>query len=302
MSAAELNTQFGIAGALVFSETGSGLIRADISAAGGSGEFYLQGAQVTQWTPAGQRPVIFMSPRSAFSPGRAIRGGIPVIFPWFGPHKTDPKMPQHGFARSLPWQVIGAERTATGGIMVKLALDHDAATAALWPEQFRAVYEVTFGPRLELRMIVSNLSSREFAFEQALHTYFAVSQIGRVAVEGLEGCTYIDKTDGMKRKRQDARLLALTKWTDSVYLSTASQCAILDPEWQRRIVIDKVGANSTIVWNPWAENAAAMADLGADAWAGMICVESGNADEDDIHLAPGGEHQMATVISVAPLA
>ena len=301
MSAAELNAEFGIAGALSFAETETGLVKASVTAAGGTGELYLQGAQVTQWNPARERPVLFMSPHSAFAPGRAIRGGIPVIFPWFGPNRSDPAKPQHGFARSMPWQVIGAARPDPARISVTLALGDDAATAPLWPQQFRAIYEVTFGPRLELRLTVRNLSSHEFVFEEALHSYFAVSKVDKVAVEGLQGCTYIDKTDAMTRKHQAAALLALTGWTDSVYLNTPSQCAIIDPEWRRRIVIDKVGANSTIVWNPWAENAAGMADLGAEVWPSMICVESGNADVDDIHLPPGAEHEMATVISVAPL-
>jgi glucose-6-phosphate 1-epimerase len=302
MRAAELAAEFGIAGTIAFTETETGLVRADVSAAGMSGELYLQGAQVTRWDPAGERPVIFISPHSAFAPGRAIRGGIPVIFPWFGPREVDPTAPQHGFARTQPWQLVGAEQAGSGNVTLRLALDDDRATAGWWPERFHAIYEVSFGATLELRLTVRNLSGGTISFDEALHSYFAVSDISRVTVEGLSGCTLIDKTDKQRRKRQTANPVTLAAETDSVYLDTPSHSAIVDPGWRRRIVIAKTGAASTIVWNPWAEKAAAMADLGAEAWGSMICVETGNVADNHIVLDAGAEHTMTTAIAVEPAA
>ena len=250
------------------------------------GEVYLQGAHVTRWIPAAQRPVIFLSPNSAFAPGRAIRGGIPVVFPWFGPHPSDPQAPQHGYARTRPWLFAGA---AGGALQFELAA-----------EPFRLRYDVAFGATLALALTVENRSSQEAGFEAALHSYFAVSDVAAVAVEGLAGCTYLDKPDGMRRKLQ-AGDVTFAGETDRVYLDTPPQLAIHDPGWRRRIAIDKTGAAATIVWNPWRDKAAAMADLGAEAWRGLVCVETGNVADNAVRLAAGASHTMTTAIAVAAL-
>src|SRR5262249_23573659 len=142
-------------------------------------------------------------------------------------------------------------------------------------------------------------------FEVALHAYFAISDISGIAISGLAGTTYIDKTDAALRKLQtDAFItvtadITVTAETDSVYLDTPGQCAIEDRGWRRRVIIEKDGAASTVVWNPWTEKAAAMGDLGDPAWRGMVCVETGNIADDEVRLAADGEHQMSTTISIA---
>jgi glucose-6-phosphate 1-epimerase len=128
------------------------------------------------------------------------------------------------------------------------------------------------------------------------HTYFAISDISTIAISGLAGTTYIDKTDAARRKEQIAALVTITAETDRVYLDTPGRCAIEDRGWRRRIVIEKVGAASSVMWNPWAEKAAAMVDLGDPAWRSMVCV--GNIADNEVRLAADGEHQMSTVISV----
>ncbi len=296
MRAAQLAADFAIADTLEFAETADGLVKAAITLGDATGELFLQGAQVTHWAPAGARPVIFTSPRSAFAPGKAIRGGIPVIIPWFGPNRVVPTAPQHGFARTMAWTLRGVEHGART-LTLRLALEDDAATAALWPERFRAEYEVTFGPTLGLRLSVHNRSPRAVAFEEALHSYFTVSDVRQVSVSGLDGCRFIDKTDATRRKQQSGPV-TLAGETDSVYLDTPARCVLADPGWGRRIVIDKGDAASTIVWNPWAEKARAMADLGEDAWPGMVCVETGNAADNQIMIPPGGTHAMSTVIAI----
>jgi glucose-6-phosphate 1-epimerase len=256
------------------------------------GELVLQGAHVTGWTPPGQRPVLFLSPNSAFAPGKAIRGGIPVIFPWFGPNLKFPAAPQHGFARATPWRVEKRD-----GLTIQLSLEGDGDP--FWPERFRAVYEVTFGATLTLRLRVQNPASRPIAFEEALHSYFAVSDVAAVSVSGLGGRRFIDKTDGMRRKRQRAAALRLTGETDRIYLDTPARLDIGDPGWNRRVSIAKDGAASAIVWNPWEEKSAAMADLGPDVWRGFICVECGNVADNAVLLDADSEHVMTVEISVA---
>jgi glucose-6-phosphate 1-epimerase len=287
MRATELQNRFRVPG-VEFTETEHGLVRAQIALDGMTGELFLQGAQVTQWQPSGQRPVIFTSPDAAYAPGKAIRGGVPVIFPWFGPHPSDPKAPQHGFARTADWRLDAVERS---GDAVTFAL-------SLTPGDFAVIYRASFGKELHLELTVRNRSARELEFEEALHTYFAVSDVEAVSVSGLEGSAFIDKTAGMQRRPPAGKPLSLTKETDSVYLDVPGALAIADPGLRRRIAIAKTGAASTIVWNPWAEKAAAMADLGAANWRGMICVETGNAADNRVRLAAGGEHRLTTRIAV----
>jgi glucose-6-phosphate 1-epimerase len=288
MSVADLTSKFGIPGVVDFAESEHGLVKAVVSQGGMTGELVLQGAQVTAWRPSSAKPVIFTSSHAVYAPGKAIRGGIPVIFPWFGPHPTDPKAPQHGWARTAAWQLDNVE-AADDAVAFDLSLAGD---------DFALAYRVVFGAVLELRLAAHNISAKPASFQEALHTYFAVSDVERVAVLGLEASTHIDKTANMARVPGAGTLLKLTKETDSVYLDVPDRLTIHDPAWERRIVIDKAGAASAIVWNPWPEKAAAMADLGADNQRGFICVETGNVADDDISLPPGATHEMTTRISL----
>jgi len=299
MRAEEITAEFGIAGVLDFVETGHGLVKARISLDGVTGEFYLQGAQVTAWQPPGERPVLFTSPNSAFASGRAIRGGIPIIFPWFGPSRHTPTAPQHGFARTATWHLDGVETAGSGSLTLTLSLADGDVGSPFWPEPFRAIYTVTFAQTLSLCLAVQNRAKHPIVFEEALHSYFAISDIAEVGISGLAGTSYIDKTDAARRKLQTTDLVTITAETDRVYLDTPRQCLIEDRGWRRRIGIEKDGAASSVVWNPWAEKAAAMVDLGDPAWRVMVCVESGNIADNELRLAADAEHQMSAAISVA---
>src|ERR1700757_493698 len=299
MRAEELTAEFGIAGVLDFVETEHGLVKAAISLDGVTGELYLQGAQVTAWQLPGERPILFTSPNSAFAPGRAIRGGIPIIFPWFGPSRHAPAAPQHGFARTAAWHLDGVETAGSGSLTLTLSLGDGDVGSPFWPEPFRAIYTVTFAQTLSLRLAVQNRATRPIIFEEALHAYFAISDISTIAISGLAGTTYIDKTDAARRKEHTAALVTITAETDRVYLDTPGRCAIEDRGWRHRVVIEKVGAASSVVWNPWAEKASAMADLGDPAWRGMVCVETGNIADNEVRLAADAEPQMSTAIAAA---
>jgi glucose-6-phosphate 1-epimerase len=289
MNAAALTDRFRFPGTVAFADTEHGLTKAVVSHAGMHGELFLQGAQVAAWQPAGARPVIFTSPRSSFVPGKAIRGGVPVIYPWFGAHPTDPNAPQHGIARIAQWQLNTVENHPADAVTLELSFAAD---------NFSLTYRVTFSADLTLSLTVRNTSPQAAAFEQALHTYFAVSDVERVTVQGLEHAAFIDKTANFARRPPTGAPLRFTKETDSVYLDTPDRLAIHDAGWGRRIVIAKTRAASTIVWKPWAEKAAAMADLGAENWHGMLCVETGNVADNRVTLPPGGAHTMTTRISL----
>jgi glucose-6-phosphate 1-epimerase len=168
MLAEELTTQFGITGVLEFVRTRHGLVKAAISLYGMVGELYLQGAQVTAWRLRDERPVLFTSPKSAFAPGRAIRGGIPIIFPWFGPSRHAPTAPQHGFARTATWHLDGVETAGSKSLTMTLSLTDGDVGSTIWPEPLRAIYTVTFAQNLSLRLAVQNRTRHPIIFEEAL--------------------------------------------------------------------------------------------------------------------------------------
>ena len=260
-------------------------------------EVVAQGAHVIDWTIPGTPPVLFLSPTSGFVPGKAIRGGVPLIFPWFGPKPDDSRAPQHGFLRVRDWTLQSASVDARGNGVVAMTLTDDVRTRAEWPHAFAASFVASAGRQLRLALEIRNTGAAPFTFEAALHTYLAVSDVRRIRVRGLENADYLDKVGGGARRCEGAAPIAFTGETDRVYLGTTGECTVEDPDWRRRIVVAKSGSRSTVVWNPWIDKARAMADLG-ETWTGMVCVETANAAEDARTLAPGAMHVLEAVITV----
>jgi glucose-6-phosphate 1-epimerase len=267
---------------------------------GHQAELFLHGAHLTHWQPRGQRPVLWMSERSLFADGRPIRGGIPICFPWFGPHASDPSAPAHGFARLRAWTLEEAERLRDGGVRLRLAFESDERTRALWPHDFRATYEVTVGERLDLALSVENRSGGELVVGEALHTYFAVGDARQIAIHGLHGAAYLDKTRGLQRFVEERPVVALSGETDRQYLSDGT-VTIDDPVLGRRIEVAKGGSGVTVVWNPWSERAKSMPDFDPEGWPRMVCVETANSAERVARVAVGATHRLTASISVRPL-
>ena len=276
--------------ALTFETAPGGLVRGVVATQLADAEFYLQGAHVTRWTPKGHPPVLFISSKSLFTAGKAIRGGIPIIFPWFGPRPGGEPGPAHGFARTSVWTVEGTRVSPAGDVEVTLGLPGTGSIDAR--------VRLCFGASLRLELEVRNNSREPFRYEEAFHSYFSVADIGQTSVTGLEETTYIDKTDGGARKLQPAEPVRCDKETDRVYLNTGATCVVHDMAAGRRIVVEKSGSESTVIWNPWQEKAAGLADMGTGEWRRMICVESGNAADNAITLAPGASHTLTATISL----
>lgn len=264
-----------------------------------TGEVYLQGAHVTSWQPAGAEPVIWLSPAAQFRSGSAIRGGVPICFPWFGAGRTG-LSPAHGFARTAPWRLAGATDDA-GTVTLTFMLTQDdvagAPGADRWPFAFEARYAVSFGAELTLALTVRNTGSETFSFEEALHTYLAVADVRSATIEGLDGARYLDKTaTGEQGPVVQTGAVTFAGATDRVYLRGAP-LTLVDPG-ARTITIESDRTADTVVWNPWAGGAAAMADLGDDDWTTMVCVEAANALDDAITLAPGDAHTAQVTYAV----
>ena len=261
------------------------------------GEIYLHGAHVTGWQPRGEAPVLWLSGHSAFEPGRPIRGGIPICFPWFGPHPTDASRPPHGFVRVTPWTLERVTREADT-ITAVLSLVVSADREPSWPHAAALHLEVCFGRELAVAFTVANRGTTACPVAEALHTYIAVGDIRQVTLEGLAGTAYVDKVRGGVRAVQDAAPLAFDGETDRPYLGTEAPVSVVDPAWKRRIVVAKEGSRTTVVWNPWIAKARAMPDFGDDEWPAMVCVEAANALDDAYTLAPGATHTLRTRLSV----
>ncbi len=260
------------------------------------------GGQVCEWTPAGQSPVLFMSPRAVFAAGTPIRGGVPICFPWFGPHPTDPTKPAHGFARTRTWQVAGVARDTAGDVRVVLRLAADADTRALWSAPFAVSLTLALGASLEMTADVENVGDDAIVYELALHTYLAVGDVEAVRIRGLEGARFVDKVDGGKDKLAGPEPLAIAGETDRVFLDTTTTCVVDDPVLARRLRVEKRHSEVTVVWNPGRERARSMRDVGEDSWRGFVCVETANVGPHAVRLAPRTRHAMSARIDVTPLA
>jgi glucose-6-phosphate 1-epimerase len=291
-----LNQSFAI-GEIAHVIAGSGgLPKVRITSPAATGEIYLHGAQVTAWQPKGQDEVIFLSQHSRWEEGRAIRGGIPICFPWFRAKADDPKAPAHGFARTRSWELKSITQQADA-VVVTLVMDSDDATRRWWPHDVHLELQVSMGTVLSLALTATNTGAETFLFEEALHTYHRVGEIAVVRVAGLGGTTFLDNMDGNRAKAQQ-REVVMAGATDNAYLNTTSQLTLIDPVLQRRIQIDKQNSSTTVVWNPWDTGAQSLADLGDDEWQQMACVEASNILSNAVSLARGESHTMKAILSV----
>ncbi|MBI1336157.1 MAG: D-hexose-6-phosphate mutarotase [Phycisphaera sp.] len=259
---------------------------------------YLQGAHVAHFQPVGEQPVLFMSSMGLPQPGKAIRGGVPVCFPWFSSHKTDPSMPMHGLVRQRNWQLDWADRDELGRIVLGLSISWDESMFTAFPGRFKLSLNITVGREMELALTALNTDNRAWTFEEALHTYFHVGDIQKVSVEGLAGVGYSDKVDNFAKKIQNDQPIEFTGQTDRVYHQTAATCVVHDRVLNRKIEIAKQHSLTTVVWNPWIEKAKAMDDFGDDDWRRMVCVETANTHEQAVTLQPGESHTMTLGVRV----
>ena len=294
----DLNRQFGIPGIAEIVPGTKGLPKVRVTLPSASAEIYLHGAQVTSFKPAESEDTIFLSEHSSFEHGKAIRGGIPVCFPWFRNKLDDPKAPSHGFVRTKAW-TLSALSHNNGTVTVTFLTESDDSTKQWFPFDFRLVHRVTVGAELKLELIMTNLDTKTLRFEEALHTYHHVGDASKLRVSGLDGVDFLDNTNGNKEKLQQGDL-HFAKATDYVYLDTTHSVDLIDPTWKRRIQIEKTHSNTTVIWNPWQEGAAALADLGNDEWTKMACVEASNIRAYGVDLAAGAEHIMTATIRVIP--
>jgi len=297
VTATEMLRRFEIPGRVTVLEGNGELPKVEVKTDAACAEVYLHGAHVTDFQLTGQPPLIFTSQCSRFDRSQPIRGGIPVILPWFGAREGEPA---HGFARLTDWELHETCALPQGGATLRFNLPETNASA-MWPA-FMANYVVTVTDKLMVELIVTNCSRNEpFSFENCLHTYFHVGDVTQSTVRGLKGANYLDKVESYAPKTESADAIAINGEVDRVFLDTTCAVEIHDRSLHRRIRIDKSGSHSTILWNPGAAKAQQMPDFGNDEYKQMVCVESGNVGRNKVVLAPGRSSLLRVTISSAPL-
>ncbi|MGA9564406.1 MAG: D-hexose-6-phosphate mutarotase [Candidatus Korobacteraceae bacterium] len=293
---ADLNRRFGIPGIAEVAAGNGGLPKIAITSRVATGEIYLHGAHVTAWRPVGAEEVFFVSSQSRWENGKAIRGGIPICFPWFGDKADDPKAPAHGFVRTKSWQLDSIVGTGST-VAVTMSTASDVSTKPWWPADFLLKFCAIFGSELVLELTVTNTGSSSVRFEEALHSYHNVGDVRTARINGLDSVHYLDKTDEYREKVQTGDV-TITAETDRVYLDTQSKVELLDPVLQRRTNVQKENSLTTVIWNPWEKKANSMSDLGEGEWTRMLCVETSNVLGYAVEVAPGQQHVMRAVLSV----
>jgi glucose-6-phosphate 1-epimerase len=289
--------RFEIPGRVTLLEGNGELPKIEVTTDWSTAEIYLHGAHITDFKKKGEPPLLFTSQFSRYKEGAAIRGGVPIIFPWFGAREGEPS---HGFARISPWELHEATALPKGGVTLRFSLP-ETADSATWPT-FTANYGVRVTDILELELIITNAApDQQFSFENCFHTYFALSDISAVSVIGFKGGNYLDKADNFAPKTDNADAIRVTAEVDRTYLDHTAAVEIHDSKFRRKIRIDKEGSQSSVVWNPWIAKSQQMPDFGNEEYKQMICVESGNVGSNRIVLPPGHSSVLKVKLSSARL-
>jgi D-hexose-6-phosphate mutarotase len=289
--------RFEIPGRVTLQEGNGELTKIEVATHWSTAEIYLHGAQITDFQKRDEPPLLFTSQCSRFERGQPIRGGIPIILPWFGAREGEP---MHGFARLAEWDLHEVTALPEGGASLRFSLP-ETVESATWP-RFTANYVVTVTDSLLLELVITNAAREQnFSFEACLHSYFAVSDSSAVSITGLKGQTYLDKVENFTQKTETSEALRISSEVDRVFLDATGPVEILDPKLRRNIRIEKTGAASTVVWNPWMAKAQQMPDFGNEEYKQMVCVESGNVARNKVTLPPGQSTALRVKLSSTPL-
>jgi glucose-6-phosphate 1-epimerase len=290
--------RYEIDGELRFSKSEHGFIYAEIDNARARATISPYSGQVLSYRPKDrQEDLLFVSDKAYYEDGKAIKGGIPVCWPWFGADPENQGRPAHGFVRNRQWQVTGSESLANGATKIVMSVTDTDATRALWPHSFRLDIEITVGDSLRVELVTHNSGKDSMIISQALHTYFRVGDIGKASVLGLDGKQYIDKANDASRKTQSGPL-TISGEVDRIYTGITGDLSIDDAALGRKIVIAASGCSTAVVWNPWVEIAAAMADLADDDYQRMLCVETANAGPETVEIAAGDVYRLAAEYTI----
>ncbi len=305
MEIASLNKKFAIGNNLGFKESVVGFTVIEVDTDLATASISLMGGQVLTWQPKSQQePVLWISKFAQYVPGKAIRGGVPICWPWFGANPSERHLPGHGFARVVPWEVVSTNIDASGVVEVEMTLAESEMAAKLrpsdWPASVALSASIRIGEKLEVTLTTTNNSDREIRFTEGLHTYFQVSDIEHVRVLGLDNCEYVDLTDGNQR-RQQAGPIIFEGELGRIFVNCDKTSSIEDHKLGRAIHVTGAGSQSIAVWNPWSETASKMSDLGSEGWRSMVCVETANALDNRVTVLSRGSSKLSATYKVVSI-
>ena len=288
----QLNRDFSLDGQLRFIEGKGGLPMIEIDNREARALISTYGGQVLAYRPKeSAEDLLFLSEKAYFQQGKAIKGGIPICWPWFGPDPDAQGRPSHGLVRNYPWTVKATEATPEGETRVVLEVKNDEEIEKAWSYPFSLQLEVSVGPFLTVKLITRNTGDRSFSITQALHSYFKIGDIDKVRVLGLDKLPYLDKVDAGVEKIQAGDVIVAEE-VDRIYTGVQGDLTIDDPVLERRINISSIGSRTAVVWNPWSEIARQMGDLDDEDYRRFICVETANAADEVVEVPSGGESRL----------
>ncbi|MBK1640702.1 D-hexose-6-phosphate mutarotase [Chromatium okenii] len=304
MDIAAINARFGVPGSVQFSEGRGGLMMIEIHNDLATATISPYAGQVLAYRPHNAPDeLLFVSERAYYTAGKAIKGGIPICWPWFGADPEKKGRGGHGFVRAWAWAVRNCETLPHGASRITLGLTDDDESRAIWPAAFDLTLEITVGATLAVTLTTRNLSTEPLQITQGLHTYFKVGDATQVRVVGLDGCHYLDKAVGAKEApilQQGA--VTVAGEVNRIYEQVPAQLQLEDPVLNRRIIIDGAHSNTCVVWNPWVETAHAMDDLDDRDYLRFICVETVNTASEVIEILPQAEAHIGAEYRIELLA
>lgn len=264
-----------------------------------------QGAQVLSYQRLGEPPLLWLSDQAIFRQGKSVRAGVPVCWPWFGNLQRNPQAvqamyhgeqaPAHGLARTRDWQLLGIEEAAEG-LRIEFSLPQALGDLPGWPHEVELKLLIEMGTQLKMTLSSFNQGNDSVTISQALHSYFAVSDVRQARVEGVDNLGYIETLADWELRQQHGAL-GFAGETDRIYLQTPDLLKIIDPQWNRRITLHSTGSRSAVIWNPWTERARELTDMADDGWQRMLCIETANVWDDAVTLAPGASHSLSVTIA-----
>ena len=265
-----------------------------------------QGAQVLSYQIGDEPPIIWLNEKAQYKQGKGIRAGVPVCWPWFGNFALNPQSVQamrqstepataHGLVRTREWEVLEID-DAGEALHIELGLPHIEGGLPGWPHDVALTLSIRLDTQLHISLTSHNRSDIPVSISQALHSYFAVSDVRKVQVKGVDGLTYIDTLNDWAHLKH-AGDLTFSGETDRIYLDTPQQLSIVDPAWSRTLELTSRGSRTAVIWNPWIDKTASFKDMAADGWQRMLCIETANVMDDVITLEPGASHTLGVSIA-----
>lgn len=296
----KLNAEFGLSNEVVFIEGKGGLPFIQVKNQKSSALISIYAGQVLSFKPVNEaEDFMFISKNAYFQEGKAIKGGIPICWPWFGA-SDNPKFPNHGFVRDNFWSVLSVKALSNGDTKIKLGFSASEKTKLYWPYSFILTLDITIGESLTLELFTENTGKIAFPMTEALHTYFNVGNAAQVKVLGLENTEYLDKSENFVQVCQ-VGAITITEETDHIYVDVEHDLTIFDPVFKRKIKISSSGNKNVVIWNPWNNGSKQIKDLDKDDYKNFLCIEIANATADEVKIQPGTIYRLLTNYSVSDI-